>query len=310
MTQATDKKNFLVAALYHFTPVHEPERLRAPLETLCRENDVKGILLLAKEGINGTIAGPVDGIGHVLDGLRAHPEFAGLKHKESHANAMPFLRLKVRLKKEIVTMGVADIDPLKSVGTYVAPKNWNALIADPDTLVIDTRNDYEVAIGTFEGAVDPKTKTFREFPQWVAEHQDTLNKPRIAMFCTGGIRCEKATAFMKDQGFDEVYHLDGGILKYLEEIPKEDSKWHGDCFVFDQRVSVGHGLEQGPHVLCFGCRMPLAPTDLTRPDYEAGVHCHHCKETRSEAEHNRARERHRQVQLAQARNAVHLGDEA
>ncbi|WP_312414694.1 rhodanese-related sulfurtransferase, partial [Shinella sp.] len=245
----TEESGFLVAALYHFVSVPRFAELRAPLQALCEENGVRGTLLLAHEGINGTIAGRAAGIRTVLAFLRSQPEFAGLEHKESHAADMPFLRMKVRLKKEIVTMGVEDIDPTRSVGTYVAPAEWNALISDPDTIVIDTRNDYETAIGMFKGAVDPNTKTFREFPDWVRENTGLHNKPKIAMYCTGGIRCEKATAFMKEQGFDEVYHLKGGILKYLEEIPQEESLWEGACFVFDERVSVMHGLEEGEHRL-------------------------------------------------------------
>lgn len=207
-------------------------------------------------------------------------------------------------------MGVEGIDPLESVGTYVPPQDWNDLISDPDTIVIDTRNDYEVAIGTFDGAVDPKTKSFRDFPAWVEANKRSIDKPKVAMFCTGGIRCEKATAFMKQQGFDEVYHLQGGILKYLEEVPQDQSLWHGDCFVFDQRVSVQHGLAEGPHVLCFGCRMPLSEADLERAEYRAGVHCHHCKDSRTASEHKRAEERHKQVLLAQNRNEQHIGDKA
>lgn len=308
MNQTTDKQDFLVAALYHFTPVKNPAVLQEPIKLLCDRLHIKGSLLLATEGINGTIAGSEQDIRECLQGLRNIPEFAELEHKESRASDMPFYRMKVRLKKEIVTMGIDGIDPLESVGTYVPPQDWNDLISDPDTIVIDTRNDYEVAIGTFEGAVDPKTKSFREFPAWVEDHKDALDKPKIAMFCTGGIRCEKATAFMKQQGFGQVYHLQGGILKYLEEIPQEQSLWRGDCFVFDQRVSVQHGLTEGPHVLCFGCRMPLSETDLDRPEYRAGVHCHHCKDSRTVSEHNRAEERHKQVLLAQKRNQQHIGD--
>ncbi len=304
----TEKEKFVVAALYHFTPVSDPARLQDPLYNLCKENCVKGTLLLADEGINGTIAGPAAGISGVLNYLRSLPEFADLDHKESLSDEMPFLRLKVRMKKEIVTMGVEGIDPLQSVGTYIKAEDWNALISDPDTIVIDTRNDYEVGIGTFAGAINPKTSSFREFPEWVRKQHNQLKKPKIAMFCTGGIRCEKSTAFMKQEGYDEVYHLQGGILKYLENIPEEKSMWHGDCFVFDQRVSVGHGLVEGEHELCFGCRMPLSLEDMKHDDYEAGVHCHHCINTRSEEEHRRARARHEQVTIAKRLNIKHLGD--
>jgi UPF0176 protein len=303
----TEESGFLVAALYHFVSVRRFAELRAPLQALCEENGVRGTLLLAHEGINGTIAGRPAGIRTVLAFLRSQPEFAGLEHKESHAVDMPFLRMKVRLKKEIVTMGVEDIDPTRSAGTYVAPTDWNALISDPDTIVIDTRNDYETAIGMFKGAVDPNTKTFREFPDWVRENTGLHNKPKIAMYCTGGIRCEKATAFMKEQGFDEVYHLKGGILKYLEEIPQEESLWEGACFVFDERVSVTHGLEEGEHRLCRACRHPLTPDDIASPLYEAGVSCPHCHATRSEDDRLRFRQRQKQMDLARQRGERHLG---
>jgi UPF0176 protein len=306
-TTMTGDDTFLVAALYHFAPFERFETLREPLLDVCQDNGVKGTLLLAREGINGTIAGPKAGIANVLAFIRSQPEFANLEHKESHASKMPFLRMKVRLKKEIVTMGVEDIDPLKIVGTYVAPKDWNDLISDPDTIVIDTRNDYETAIGVFKGAVDPKTKTFREFPDWVKNNPGLHNKPKIAMYCTGGIRCEKATAFMKEQGFDEVYHLKGGILKYLEEVPPEESLWEGACFVFDDRVSVTHGLEIGEHALCHACRHPLTPEDLQSQQYEAGVSCPHCYGERTEDDRLRYRQRQRQIELAKKRGDRHLG---
>lgn len=298
---------FLVAALYHFVAVPRFAELRPPLQALCEENGVRGTLLLAHEGINGTIAGPADGLRRVLAFLRSQPEFAALEHKESHAAEMPFLRMKVRLKKEIVTMGVEDIDPTRSVGTYVAPENWNALISDPETIVIDTRNDYETAIGMFKGAVDPNTKTFREFPDWVRENTGLHNKPKIAMYCTGGIRCEKATAFMKQQGFDEVYHLKGGILKYLEEVPEEQSLWDGACFVFDERVSVTHGLKEGDHRLCHACRNPITAEELTHPHYEEGVSCSHCYPERTEADRDRYRQRQLQIALARKRGERHIG---
>ncbi|WP_047457121.1 rhodanese-related sulfurtransferase [Rhizobium rhizogenes] len=298
---------FLVAALYHFVSIPRFESLREPLLALCEANGVKGTLLLAHEGINGTVAGTDAGIGAVLSFLRAQPEFTGLEHKESRASKMPFVRMKVKLKKEIVTMGVEDIDPTKVVGTYVAPKDWNALISDPDTIVIDTRNDYETAIGLFKGAVDPKTKTFREFPEWVRQNEGLHNKPKIAMYCTGGIRCEKATAFMKEQGFDEVFHLKGGILKYLEDVPAEESLWEGACFVFDERVSVEHGLKEGNHKLCHACRQPITEEEITSPFYEAGVSCSHCYHERSEEDRERYRERQRQIALARKRGHEHIG---
>lgn len=299
--------SFLVAALYHFVSVPRFESLREPLQALCEANGVKGTLLLAHEGINGTIGGPDEGVRTVLTHLRAQPEFATLEHKESRASKMPFLRMKVKLKKEIVTMGVENIDPNQVVGTYVAAKDWNELISDPDTIVIDTRNDYETAIGVFRGAVDPQTKTFREFPDWVRNNPGLHNKPKIAMYCTGGIRCEKATAFMKEQGFDEVYHLKGGILKYLEEVPQEESLWEGACFVFDERVSVEHGLKEGEHKLCHACRNPITTEEITSPHYEEGVSCSHCYGTRSEEDRLRYRQRQHQIALARKRGQKHIG---
>ena len=308
LTQPTAAASpFLVAALYHFVSVPRFESLREPLQALCEDNGVKGTLLLAHEGINGTIAGPDAGIKTVLAYLCAQPEFAALEHKESNASKMPFLRMKVKLKKEIVTMGVENIDPNKVVGTYVAPQDWNALISDPDTIVIDTRNDYETAIGIFRGAVDPNTKTFREFPDWVRNNTGLHNKPKIAMYCTGGIRCEKATAFMKEQGFEEVYHLKGGILKYLEEVPQEESLWDGACFVFDERVSVEHGLKEGEHKLCHACRNPITAEEITSPHYEEGVSCSNCYSTRSEDDRLRYRQRQHQIALAKKRGQKHIG---
>jgi UPF0176 protein len=305
--QNADASPYLVAALYHFVSVPGFRELRAPLQAFCEAHDVRGTLLLAHEGINGTIAGPDAGIAAVLAHLRAMPEFAGLEHKESHAAKAPFLRMKVKLKKEIVTMGVEDIDPTRVVGTYVSPRDWNALISDPETIVIDTRNDYETALGVFKGAVDPDIKTFREFPDWVRQNTGLHNKPKIAMYCTGGIRCEKATAFMKEQGFDEVYHLKGGILKYLEDVPAEESLWEGACFVFDERVSVVQDLKTGDHKLCRACRNPLSAEDLASPRYEAGVSCPHCYEVRSETDRMRFREREKQAKLARERGRKHIG---
>ncbi|MCO5731822.1 rhodanese-related sulfurtransferase [Rhizobium sp. SSA_523] len=303
----TSAGTYLVAALYHFARLERFASLRDPLQALCDEQGVKGTLLLAREGINGTIAGSDAGIATVLAYLRAQPEFSALEHKESRASKMPFLRMKVRLKKEIVTMGVEDIDPNRIVGTYVEPKDWNALISDPETIVIDTRNDYETAIGIFKGAIDPKTKTFREFPDWVKNNGGLHNKPKIAMYCTGGIRCEKATAFMKEQGFEDVYHLKGGILKYLETVPEEESLWEGACFVFDERVSVTHGLKEGDHRLCHACREPLTPEDRAAPTFEEGVSCPHCFDSRTEEDRERYRQRQRQIELARKRGAKHLG---
>ena len=228
-----------------------------------------------------------------------------MEWKESRAEEQPFRRLKVRLKREIVTLG-HPVDPNAVVGTYVAPEDWNAVVNDPDTVLIDTRNDYEVSIGTFEGAVDPRTSSFGQFPEWWGENRDALEGKRIAMFCTGGIRCEKSTNYLISQGIEDVYHLKGGILQYLEDVPEEESLWQGDCFVFDERVSVGHGLSQGPHALCRACRRPLTPRDMERPEYEAGVQCHHCVNEHSEADRARFRERQKQIALAKARGETHL----
>ena len=296
-----------VAALYHFTRFDDPAALRAPLLVLAEAQGVKGSLLLACEGINGTIAGTRDGIDAMLAHIRALPGCADLEWKASPAAEMPFGRMKVRLKREIVTMGQPDVDPRARVGHYVAPADWNDLISAPDVAVIDTRNSYEVAIGSFKGAIDPGTESFREFPQWWARNRHRFHNKRIAMFCTGGIRCEKSTNFLLGQGVEEVYHLKGGILKYLEDVPRDDSLWDGACFVFDQRVSVEHGLTPGPHIICHGCRRPLSPNDTQHPDYEVGVSCYHCAASLRPARRAALRERQRQITLAAARGARHLG---
>jgi len=298
---------FTIAALYHFTRLADPAALRAPLERACRAAGVKGTLLLAPEGINGTIAGSEAGVADVLAHLRALPGCERLEWKRSEAAEMPFARLKVRLKREIVTLGRPEVDPSARVGRYVEPADWNALIAREDVAVIDTRNAYEVALGTFRGAVDPGTERFGDFPAWWEANRDRFAGKTIAMFCTGGIRCEKATSFLMDQGVDDVRHLHGGILAYLEKVPEAESRWDGACFVFDGRVSVEHGLREGPHVLCHACRMPLAPEDLAHPDYEPGVACHQCAAARDEADRARFRERQRQIALARARGEAHLG---
>ena len=298
---------FTVAALYHFTRFDDIAAIQGPLLDLCKSRGVMGTLLLAPEGINGTIAGDRAGIDAVLAHVRALPGCADLEHKESHATVPPFHRMKVRLKKEIVTMGQPDVDPAAKVGNYVAPADWNALISAPDVAVIDTRNDYEVAIGTFDGAIDPETKTFGEFPAWWEENKERFHNKRIAMFCTGGIRCEKSTNFLLGQGVEDVYHLKGGILKYLEEVPQEDSTWDGDCFVFDARVSVGHGLQEGPHILCYACRRPLLPDDRARPEFEEGVSCHQCAGDTTDDDKARFRERQKQIALAKKRGTHHIG---
>ena len=300
-----------VAALYRFTPFEDCASLRSPLERMCRDQHIRGTLLLAAEGINGTIAGPSEGIVRVLEYIRALPGCADLDVKLSSASTMPFHRLKVRIKREIVTMGEPGLDPRASVGTYVEPQEWNALISDPDTIVIDTRNEYEVAVGTFEGAIDPKTTSFRDFPEWFRRERERLmgsgRPPKVAMFCTGGIRCEKSTAFLKQVGIDDVYHLKGGILKYLETVPESNSLWRGECFVFDQRVTISHGLEQGSHALCHACRRPVSTDDRNSPLYEPGVSCPACHSDRTEEQRASYRERHRQEMLAAAQGRAHVG---
>ncbi len=299
-----------VAALYGFTSFADCAKLRAPLVELCARHGLRGTLLLAPEGINGTIAGTPDGVAAVLAQVRALPGCADLEVKLSSAAQMPFHRMKVRLKAEIVTMGEPGLDVAR-VGTYVAPLDWNELIASPDTIVIDTRNDYEVAIGSFAGAVDPHTRTFRDFPAWFRANREELfagrASPRVAMFCTGGIRCEKATAFLKSEGVEEVFHLKGGILKYLETVPAEASRWQGECFVFDERVSLVHGLEAGTHELCRGCRMPVSAADRESPLYVAGIACPACNDSRDDTQRAGYAERHRQAELAAARGQSHIG---
>ncbi|MGV6810764.1 MAG: oxygen-dependent tRNA uridine(34) hydroxylase TrhO [Brevirhabdus sp.] len=297
----------VVAALYHFTPFSDPDALRPGIRALCEREGIFGTLLLAPEGINGTVAGPREGIERLLAYLRALPGCAALEHKESSAGEMPFNKLRIRLKKEIVTMGQPQVDPRAAVGHYVEPADWNELISAPDVVVIDTRNDYEVAIGTFENAIDPLTKSFGEFPAWWEANKTRFHNKRIAMFCTGGIRCEKSTNYLMGLGVDEVYHLKGGILKYLEEVRQDDSLWNGECFVFDQRVSVGHGLVEGPHELCHACRRPILPADKARSAYEHGVSCHHCIDETSAADKARFRERQKQIELARKRGETHLG---
>jgi UPF0176 protein len=311
MNEGQDEQPFRVAALYCFCRLAGFAALREPLAALCRSRGVKGTLLLAPEGVNGTVAGRPAAIEALVAHLQSIPEFDGLEIKYSTAATMPFHRMKVRLKREIVTMGIEGVDPLASAGTYVAPADWNALIADPDTVVIDTRNDYEVALGTFRGAINPATASFREFPDWVRNHKAELAGRKVAMFCTGGIRCEKATAFVKSLGMEEVFHLKGGILKYLEEAPEAESLWQGECFVFDERVSVTHGLVEGESELCRACRHPLTKEDMRSPHYIAGISCARCHDKRTDEDRARYAERHRQVELAKARGAgSHIGGEA
>ncbi|MDX3909653.1 MAG: rhodanese-related sulfurtransferase [Sphingobium sp.] len=300
-----------VAALYKFTPLDDCAAIKAGLESVCRGQEIKGTLLLAHEGINGTIAGSHEAMEAVLAHIRALPGCADVDVKLSQADTLPFHRMKVRIKPEIVTMGQPDIDPLQDAGHYVAPEDWNALISDPGTIVIDTRNDYEVKIGTFAGAINPQTATFRDFPTWFREQRERLlgtdTPPKVAMFCTGGIRCEKSTAFLKSEGLEDVYHLQGGILKYLETVPAEESLWEGECFVFDQRVAVGHGLAPGTHTICHACRLPLGAEDLASPLYVEGVSCGFCHAERTDAQRASYAERHRQEQLSKARGEPHIG---
>lgn len=296
---------FLTAAFYQFVDLPDYADFKEPLLALCQQHGVKGLILLAREGLNSTIAGTPDGVYAVLAFIRQDPRLASLQHKESYSHKAPFNRMKVRLKKEIVTMGVPGISPINMAGTYVKPDDWNALIAQPEVVLVDTRNDYEVELGTFSGAINPHIKTFAELPQWVANQPSLTTpqgaKPKVAMFCTGGIRCEKSTALMRTLGFDEVYHLEGGILKYLEVIAPDQSQWQGECFVFDERVSVGHGLQPGPHALCRACRQPLAPGAAESPLFELGVSCPRCHAVTSETQKSGARERQRQWERAKAR---------
>lgn len=301
----------VVCALYQFTKLGNFADFQEPLQRACETAEVYGTILLAHEGINGTVAGTREGIDAIVAHIRTMPGCSDLEVKESHADEMPFYRMKVRLKKEIVTMGVPDIDPNQSVGTYVDPQDWNDLISDPNVIVIDTRNDYEVGIGTFKGAIDPKTTAFREFPDWFRKQDDLRSEiesgKKVAMFCTGGIRCEKSTAFLKQEGVEEVYHLKGGILKYLENVPKEESLWEGDCFVFDQRVSVKHGLELGDYDMCHACRNPIDANDMTSEQYVPGVSCPKCYGVNDEAREKRLRDRQKQIELARQRGEAHIG---
>jgi UPF0176 protein len=299
--------DLVVAALYQFVSLENYQDLREPLLSICHDARIKGTLLLAREGINGTIAGHRKGIDRVLSWLRSDPRLDGLQWKESYHASAPFHRMKVKLKKEIVTMGVDDIDPTLCVGRYATPEQWNALIDDPDCLVIDTRNDYEVAIGTFEGSVNPTTKSFRDLPEWIRENLEPERHRKIAMFCTGGIRCEKSTSFLISEGFEEVWHLQGGILNYLERVPVAESRWRGECFVFDSRVAVNHSLSKGSYDQCYACRHPVTEADKASTHYRQGVSCPHCYEHLSSDQQARFTERQKQVDLASARGQQHIG---
>ncbi|MGX9418698.1 oxygen-dependent tRNA uridine(34) hydroxylase TrhO [Vibrio sp. WJH972] len=309
MNTSQNSNPITVCALYKFVHLETFEALRAPLIEKMISVEVKGTLLLASEGINGTIAGPQSGIDAVLKFLNAQPGLDNISHKESYSSENPFHRTKVKLKKEIVTMGVEGIDPNQVVGTYVKPKDWNDLISDPDVLVIDTRNDYEIEIGTFKNAINPNTETFQEFPKYVEENLNKDKHKKVAMFCTGGIRCEKSTAYLKEQGFDEVYHLEGGILKYLEDVPSTETMWEGECFVFDGRVTVNHELEQGQYDQCYACRFPITEEEKKSEHYIKGVSCHRCHDKVTDEQRNRYIERQRQIALAELRGESHIGGE-
>ena len=309
-TATSGPDTLVVCALYKFVTLDDYEALREPLLDTLLEHQVRGTLLLAREGINGTVAGTRQGIDAVLAWLRADPRLAELDTKESLTRRAPFMRTKVKLKREIVTMGVEGIDPRHTVGTYVDPKDWNALIQDPEVLLIDTRNDYEVEVGTFEGAVNPATSAFRDFPEYVKKTLDPSRHKKVAMFCTGGIRCEKSTAYLKEQGFEDVYHLKGGILKYLEDVPKDKTLWRGECFVFDDRVTVDHDLKPGRYDQCHACRMPITEQDKQSEYYQKGVCCPRCYDRLSDEQKARFAERERQMRLARERGEAHLGADA
>ncbi len=305
MNLPTSNQPWRIVALYRFFTIADPQQLRLDLLARCEQQAIKGTLIMANEGINGTVAGRDDAIEALVAHLMSLDGFDGAEIKYSTAVEMPFRRMKIRIKPEIVTMGVTDLDPVAEAGTYLGPEDWNTLIADPQTIVVDTRNEYETAVGTFQNALDPHTRTFREFPDWVKQNRDRLEGRKVAMFCTGGIRCEKATAYVKSQGIDNVFHLKGGILQYLEDMPEEKSLWNGECFVFDERVTVAHGLVEGDARLCRACRHPLTPAECTSPDYVEGISCPHCVDLRSDADRARYAQRQEQVELALARGEDH-----
>jgi UPF0176 protein len=301
---------FVVCALYKFVTLDKYADLKPALLDCMLDHEVRGTLLLAQEGINGTIAGSREGIDAVLNHLRQDPRLAEISYKESFTDTAPFMRSRVKLKKEIVTMGVEGIDPKRVVGTYVKPEDWNDLISQDDVLLVDTRNDYEYQVGTFKNAINPNTESFREFPDYVKSQLDPEKHKRVAMFCTGGIRCEKSTAYLKEQGFDEVYHLEGGILKYLEDVPEENTLWEGECFVFDERVTVNHQLEKGDYDQCHACRLPITEEDKQSSKYQKGVSCPYCFDKTTEHQKQRFAEREKQIELARARGDVHIGGDS
>jgi UPF0176 protein len=298
---------YSVLALYKFIDLPDYQSLQEPLRAECERLGIRGSLLIAPEGINGTVSGTARSIDALLSYFGSDARFSGLEAKISLHETQPFLRLKIKLKKEIVTMGVPWVDPRSAVGTYVEPRAWNALIDDPGVTVIDTRNDYEVRVGSFRGAIDPGTEKFRDFPQWVSDNLDPVTHPRVAMFCTGGIRCEKATSFLLQKGFQEVYHLKGGVLKYLEQVPEHDSRWQGECFVFDDRVAVTHGLQRGSHVSCHACGQPLSPTEQASPDYVVELSCPYCITLHGDEKRRRLAQRKQQIERAGRHNEKHVG---
>ncbi len=286
-----------VVTFYKFVALPDYADLQQPLKEICQSQNVRGTVLLAAEGINGTIAGTRHGIDTVLTHIQSDPRLVDIDIKAAFSAEPPFEKLKIRLKKEIVTIGLPEINPAQQVGTYVSPKDWNKIVADPEVTIIDTRNDYEVGMGTFRGAQNPQTEVFNEFPNYIKENLDPKKNKKVAMFCTGGIRCEKASSYMLAQGFEEVYHLKGGILKYLEEVSKSESLWEGECFVFDERVAIGHGLEPGTYAMCYACGHPISIADQQSTDYESEVSCPHCIGELTEEKRDRLRERKRQRQL-------------
>ena len=303
---------YLTIAFYHFVSLENIEQLQTFILQFCKKNNIKGTVLLASEGINGTISGQKTNIHKFLEFIKTDSffkdNFKNLEHKESWASKNPFYRMKVRLKKEIVALGVKGISPTNKVGKYVYPEDWNALIEDPNTIVIDTRNNYEVDIGTFKNSINPQTETFREFPSYVEKNLKDNKKKKIAMFCTGGIRCEKATSLMLEKGFEDIYHLKGGILKYLENIPKEKSLWKGECFVFDQRVAVKHGLDEGQYSQCYACRHPLSPNELKSEHYIKGISCPYCLYKLTDKKKAGVTERQKQIMLSKSKGKNHIGD--
>lgn len=302
---------FLTVAFYHFVTLDKKNNIQEHVYNFCEANNIKGTILLADEGINGTISGKEKNIRDFLIFIKKEDLFNGvfskLEHKESWASKNPFYRMKVRLKKEIVALGVDGVSPTKNVGKYVKPEEWNNLISDPNTIIIDTRNHYEVDIGTFKNATNPNTSTFRELPSFIEENLDPKTPKKIAMFCTGGIRCEKATSLMLDKGFKDVYHLEGGILKYLETIDKDESLWEGECFVFDQRVAVTHGLNEGKYDQCYACRHPLSPDEINSSHYIKGISCPYCYNKLTNEKKSSVIERQKQIELAKLRGEDHIG---